>query len=144
MQQSILAAATGERVQVPGSFFADDVAIDPTDSYAGIRFSSDGYYYKTAGPSVSWSSVAPWLITGSASDYDIEVTRQSPNSADTFTGASESTWLNLGSTRDWYFVCTSIDWKYTDFRVRIRDASTLTVLDDSGANAYYCSASVEV
>ena len=66
-----------------------------------------------------------WLLSGSASDYDVQLVL---SSGSTPTGASVNTWLNLGTGRYWELQQTTAGSKTANVVLKIRDATTLTEL----------------
>lgn len=77
---------------------ATDSEISPTDALASVIFTNTGTCTNTGNPGFTW------LVTGSASDYDIYVS----GTGDTPTGAALDTWHNLGTNREWRLEVTGV------------------------------------
>ncbi len=105
-----------------------DVATDPDDAEAAYRIDSDGDVYERIGTSGSWSSVGTWLDSGSASDYEAKVSKDSGD--DTTSGAALDTWHGLGTDRDFVMTETVVAGLGLTgvFTVTWRDATTLEQL----------------
>lgn len=66
------------------------------------------------------TTLESWLLGGTASDYEARVT----GVAGSLTGGTVGSWLNLGTTRDWYISETTPEWSAScEFLVEIRKAS---------------------
>lgn len=77
-----------------------------------------------------WGTPHPTTSVGSGFDIRFDVTSGSnPNGGDTI-----NAWIALSSTRTWGNTVTGVGTRVTNYRVRIRSASTLTVLVDFTGN----------
>lgn len=126
-------AATGDRVEVEDSIGGDS----GSGAWASITIEvkSDGearLFGNSAGEIQAWD----WLLTGSASDYDVRVTKTTGD--DPFSG-SLNVWQNLGTTRSWEWRDTDSSFSVrTDFEglLEIRDASSGVVLDSGTIDVF--------
>ena len=115
-----------------------DISISPNDSYAGVRYNSGGNEEFVEGSALLWDDTGnDWLVSGSASDYWIRCT-----AAATPLGSAKGVWLQLNTTRSWYFAVTGTG--------TANDTLTIEIATDSGgANiidscTVYLEASVEI
>jgi hypothetical protein len=96
----------------------------PATATAGYRLASTGIAYHT-NPSGTYVAIGgEWLLSGSASAYEVQATLVSGTTPSGTLGS----WLGLGTTRTWtlassdgYLTCTLL--------IEIRNATTLAVLD---------------
>ena len=116
-----------------------ELNIDPTDSYAGVRYHSDGTVDGTSATTLNWAySVGTWLLGGNNSDVDVKF---DVTSGDTPSGDSTGTWLNLATTRSWYHAVTGLGFKNTSYTITLRNATTLATLSTASG---VLEASVEI
>ena len=114
----------GERVQLQGATELLTV-IDPVDAHAGYRLTSGGDEESGTGTTgVTYSTIAPWLLRGSNSDFEVRATL---NSGSLSTGTTGS-WLALTSTATWTVAQTVVGVKAANLTIEIRDATSLVVL----------------
>jgi hypothetical protein len=96
---------------------------------AGYQLHSDGTIDLNRATTLTWSvNGGTWLTGGASSDAEVRATL---NSGSTPSGSALSTWLNLGTTRNWYVTRSANGTTTCNLTVEIRDASTLTVLDSA-------------
>ena len=135
----IMAAISGgasDQVYLPANINRTSTHVAPTDSFAGVRFNSSGALEVTAIDATTLSyteSIGPWLLSGSASGYDVKMNFGSP---DAFSGSGENVWLNLGTTREFYAAMTGNGIRDSSAVVEIRDAASLVVLKTSSVSMY--------
>ncbi len=110
-------------VQLTGATLSD-VQVDPTNASVNYRINSDGDEYEQEGGG-GYSSIATWLLDGSAGDYDCKLT---VNSGTSPTGASVGSWLDCGTTRTWTLTQSSVGTSSNNCTIEIRDGTTLEVL----------------
>lgn len=95
---------------------------------ATYRLNSNGAAYRTNLSGTLISISGEWLVSGSASAFEARMSAASPAGSGGTTGGTFSTWLNLGTTRDWTLSATN-NFAERYFNLEIRLASTGTVLD---------------
>lgn len=95
-------------------------SLDPADARAGYRLLNTGSAESGTGEgSISYSAISgEWLVSGSASGYDVRATLNS-GSLDTGTTGS---WLNLGTSRAWTVVVTEVGSQSANLTIEIRPA----------------------
>ena len=113
MPNVIAAAGVGELF--PGApYAAADVALDPNDAQAWLRFNTDGSITNQNGVTVgNWiepTSFAPGL-------YEIRAVSASPDTPD---GGTMDTWLALTSNRTWFENRTTVGIDSKTFNVELR------------------------
>lgn len=102
--------------------------VDPTSGgSAGYDLLSTGIAQRSTSLAGTSSISGEWLVSGSASSYEVRATLNSGS----LTSGTTGTWLNLGTSRGWAIAGTDGDASLT---IEIRDASTLTVLDSANIN----------
>lgn len=115
------------RLQAISAGFVGTPAVGRT---ATITFLSSGDVQATNSVSGVTDSYT-WKILGSASDYEIKVENDGP---DTPFGDSIGVWLGLGASRSWYFTVNGIAYRESTLDVSIRLAASpgsVKTLDDS-------------
>lgn len=68
-----------------------------------------------------------WLVSGSASSFEVRATVQSG----ALTSGTTGSWLNLGTTREWVVERTTLGTNTCALLVEIRNASSGSVLDSA-------------
>lgn len=82
----------------------DLLGLDPSNSAASPADASATYTLTSTGlEQATGSGSNTWLLTGSASDYDVRATLNSG----ALTSGTTGSWLNLGTTRAWNVTRTS-------------------------------------
>lgn len=76
--------------------------VSASNSRAGIRVDANGQVMSNKGG--VYANLYAWLLSGSASSYDIRVTQVGGIAP---TGSPVGTWLPLSSTREWSIMTTS-------------------------------------
>lgn len=96
---------------------------------AGFQLTPFGAEQTKAGDA-TYVTVATWLLSGSASAYDVRMTSLSSSGTGTLTGTVGS-WLNLGTMRTWVARATAaVPGNYQNTLLcEVRDTATGTVLD---------------
>lgn len=97
--------------------------VDYTGRY---QLNSDGNIYLTDSFGTLYNYI-PWLISGSASDFEARVGTLD-SSGGTPGGSAFNTWLNLGTTREWTLAVTVPNAAFRTGVVEIRLASSSTVI----------------
>jgi hypothetical protein len=108
---------SGARVNVvnrtySGSTTSSSITCSTSFSSAGLNTGSGQSSYS-------------WLLSGTASQYEIRMTTTSG----TFSSGTTGSWLSLGTTRTWTRQRTSVGISTVTATVEIRDATSLVVLD---------------
>lgn len=86
--------ATAQQVQLTGGTVTA-IAISPNDATAGYQLTSGGAAQQLVNGVAS--TLYNWLLSGSASDFDVFATLNSG----TLTSGTTGSWLNMGTTRSW-------------------------------------------
>lgn len=89
---------------------------------AGYRLNSTGIAEQREGG--SYSTLETWIAIGSASSYECRATV----TFGALTSGTADTWLNLGSSREWYVQRSTSGSSDCIIIVEIRNASTLAVV----------------
>lgn len=131
-------ALNSRRVQLPtGGITRSSAQLAPTDAAAGFRLHTDGTIDATPDQATALNytdDLGPWLLKGTASDYEAKVDNASPNALQ---GQAENTWLNCGSAiRDWFAQITGAGIRDCGSTLRIRDATTLVELASCQISMY--------
>lgn len=127
MMPWLLAAFAGgvkTLVQLQGAGLAD-IDVSPDNASVGYRLNSDGNEQSYQGDGASYTTIALWLLLGSAGDYECRLV---VNSGDAPAGSATNTWLSLSTTRAWTLTQLSIGTASNNCTIEIRNASTLDVL----------------
>ena len=92
---------------------------------AGYRLNSSGIAESQV--NATYSTLETWLLSGSASDYEVRATL----SSGTLSSGTTGTWENLGTSRSWTVDDSIVDATISGavIVVEIRDATTLLLLD---------------
>lgn len=92
---------------------------------AGYRLNSSGIAESQV--NTGYSTLETWLLSGSASAYEVRATL----SSGTLSSGTTGTWENLGTSRSWTVADSTLDPYMSEavIVVEIRDATTLLVLD---------------
>jgi hypothetical protein len=97
---------------------------------AGYKLTVAGAVQTSQGTTTTpaYTTRETWLVSGTASQYDVRMTKNSGNATPTGT---LNTWLNLGTERTWEVQDAAADAveQNATCTVEIRDATTLAVLD---------------
>lgn len=147
--QALLIAAAGAGRPAGGVAFpgldgeVSDFNLRPNNSYAGFRFNTDGTLGKLHSNylgALTETSVGDWLVSGSASDYAVRVTKVS---GDDLTSGIMGSWTAVAAMQPYYYevLGTGYGLKSGTFTVEIRRVSdSVVVLSQNIA----LSANVEV
>lgn len=101
---------------------------------ATYRLSDNGAAYRTNASGSLISISGEWLVSGSASDYEVRGTWSAQGGGDgwegggTIGGATPNTWLSLGTLRDYTLSATN-NYANRGLTVEIRYAANTTILD---------------
>jgi hypothetical protein len=115
----------GTLVQLPATISRNSTKVNPIQASAGMRLHSDGTIDATPNDisALSYSDdLGLWLASGLASDYEANMSTGTP---DPFSGATQGSWLGLGTTREWY-TQTSSGIQDSVGTLTIRDVATQT------------------
>lgn len=94
-----------------------------TDGYISYELLATGVAQRTSGSLGTLQFSGEWLVSGSASSYDVRATLNSGSL--TAGSAATGSWLNLGTSRVWFL---DFDGN-AGLTIEIRNATTLAVLD---------------
>ncbi len=123
-------AAAQQRISAIGGNISDVVTV-PDTAYAGYRISSDGKVYRNIGGG-SWIEIGTWLLTGSASDYQVGLFSEDIQQGSGASGAAVGSWLSASSNRDWNVEATNAgNSDIVTYVPRWRDSVTLEVLGET-------------
>ena len=120
-------AAPSPRVSLVGTNLSD-VSVTPTDAEVGYQINTAGTEQSYEGTGGSYATFNTWLLTGSAGDYDCQLT---VDSGTTPSGSAVSpSWINLASSAAWTLTDSGVAGPVIEnsCTLRIRDTSTLEVL----------------
>lgn len=123
-------------VKLPTNIIRSSTKIFPTDAAAGMRLHSDGTIdasFNQATALLYDNDLGAWLLIGVASDYEAQMTTGTPNA---FSGQVQGSYLNLGTTRDWFALVTGQGVQDCNGTLTIRDVATQTVQASSTVSMY--------
>lgn len=133
---SVMVGMAGRRVQLPATISRSSTKLFPTNASAGMRLHSDGTIDATPNAATSLSytdDLGTWLLSGSAADYEAQMTTGSP---DPFSGQVQGSYLNLGTTRDWFAQITGTGTQDASGTLTIRDVATQTLQATCSVSMY--------
>ena len=113
----MVGSSGGPRVNLQGLDSTDNET-DPADASASYSLTSAGLEDVVPGGS------GTWLLSGSASDYEVRATVVSGS----VTSGTLNTWLGLGTTRTWTRTRTTVGSSAVTLQIEIRLAATGTVI----------------
>lgn len=85
---------------LPASMNGSKNSLSPLDAYVWVSMFNDGTYTYGQGAGTSGN----WKVAGGAGDWDIMMVK---TAGDTPNGDAVNTWLNLGTSRTWFFNVTN-------------------------------------
>lgn len=120
---------SGPIIQLSSPVTASFLSGGVSQAVTGYFVSTDGFVYKTAGPTLSYSQQEKWNSdAATVGNYEVRATVAAGTAP---AGAALATWLACSTSRSWTLTSVITQTQSCDLTIEIRNATTLAVLATS-------------